>query len=154
MRAGGFDLTLPRQDPVLRLLNPSPRRIRVEYLGYTPAGSSRVMDSKTDAYGGRRGPELVAWLAEMLPNADIKVGFLRVQRPDRQRCGARCRDGHACKAPAVWDAVRDRAVNGRCKLHGGLSTGPKTPEGKQRCAAGRRAYWAARRAERVAGAGL
>ena len=154
MRTGNFDVTLPRGDPILRLLNPSPRRIRVGYVGYAPLGSSRVMDSKTDQFGCRRGPDLVAWLAEMLPNADIRIRFLRAQRPDRPRCGARCRDGHACRAPAVWDTVRDRPANGRCKLHGGLSTGPKTPEGKQRCAAGRRAYWAARRAERVAGAGL
>ncbi len=148
MRTGNFDLTLPRGDPILRLLNPSPRRVRVRYTGYAPPKSSRIMDSKTDQFGGRRGPELVTWLAEMFPNADIRVGFLRTQRPDRQRCDARCRDGHACKAPAVWDAERDRPVNGRCKLHGGLSTGPKTPEGKRRCAEGRRARWAARQAER------
>ena len=148
MRAGDFDLMLPRYDPVMRLLNPSLRRVRVRYVGYARTGSSRVMDSKRDEFEGRRGPELVEWLAEKLPNADIRVVFLRVQRPGRPRCGARCRDGHACKAPAVWDAVRDRAVNGRCKLHGGLSTGPKTPEGKQRCAEGRRAYWAARRLTR------
>jgi len=152
MRTGEFDVTLPRRDLVARLLNPSDRRIRVRYVGHAPPGSSRVMDSKTDEYGGRRGPELVLWLAEMLPNADIRVGFLRLQRPDRPRCGARCRDGHACRAPAVWDAVRDRPVNGRCKLHGGMSTGPKTPEGKQRCAEGRRTCWAARRAKREAAA--
>jgi len=154
MRTGRFDLTLPRGDPILRLLDSSPRRVRVGYVGYAPLGSSRVMDSRTDQFGGRRGPELVAWLAEMLPNADIRIRFLRTQRPDRPRCGARCRDGHACRAPAVWDAVRDRPVNGRCKLHGGMSTGPKTPEGKQRCTEGRRAYWAARRAERIAGGSL
>jgi len=147
IRAGDFDLMLPRYDPVMRLLNPSPRRVRVRYTGYARPKSSRVMDSRTDEYGGRRGPELVAWLAEWFPNADIRIGLLRVQRPERPRCGARWRDGHACRAPAVWDAVRDRPVNGRCKLHGGLSTGPRTPEGKQRCADGRHAYWAARRAE-------
>jgi len=146
MRTGEFDLILPRRDLAVRLLSPPPRRIRVGYAGYAPLGSSRVMDSKTDQFQGRRGPELVEWLAEKLPNADIRVVFLRTQRPDRPRCGARCRDGHACKAPAVWDALRDRPVNGRCKLHGGLSTGPKTLEGKQRCAEGRRVYWARRAA--------
>jgi len=148
MRTGALDVTLPRLDPLARLLGmPGQRRIRVRYVGYAPRKSSRVMDSKTDQFGGRHSPELVWWLAEMLPNADIKVGFLRLQRPDRARSGARCRDGHACRAPVVWDAARDRPVNGRCKLHGGMSTGPKTPEGKQRCAEGRRAYWAARRNE-------
>ena len=50
----------------------------------------------------------------------------------RLRCGAKCRDGHACRAPAVWDYTRNRPKNGRCRMHGGLSTGPKTPEGKRR----------------------
>lgn len=151
MRPGDFDLTLPIHDPVFLLLGRRTRRIRVGYAGYLPRNPSRVMDSKTDWYGGRRGPELVEWLAEEFPNADIRVRFARTQRSDRQRCGARCRDGHACKAPAVWDAVRDRPRNGRCKLHGGLSAGPKTLEGKRRCAEGRRTYWAARRTGREAG---
>ncbi len=53
-------------------------------------------------------------------------------RPQRPKCGARCRDGHACRAPAVWDRENDRPRNGRCRLHGGLSAGPRTPEGKLR----------------------
>ncbi|MFQ5974090.1 MAG: HGGxSTG domain-containing protein [Alphaproteobacteria bacterium] len=50
----------------------------------------------------------------------------------RPRCGARCRDGHSCRAPAVWDTQNDCPRNGRCRMHGGLSTGPKTWEGKVR----------------------
>jgi len=50
----------------------------------------------------------------------------------RPRCGARCRDGHPCQAPAVWDSEHDRPRNGRCRMHGGLSTGPRTEEGKRR----------------------
>ncbi len=38
------------------------------------------------------------------------------------RCGARTRSGCACRAPAM--------ANGRCRMHGGRSTGPRTPEGK------------------------
>jgi hypothetical protein len=53
---------------------------------------------------------------------------------ERPRCGARCRDGTPCEAPAVWDRRRDRPVNGRCRMHGGLSTGPKTEEGRRRIA--------------------
>jgi hypothetical protein len=41
-----------------------------------------------------------------------------------KRCGARNRRGSPCCCPAM--------PNGRCRLHGGLSTGPKTPEGKER----------------------
>ncbi len=51
---------------------------------------------------------------------------------ERPRCGARCRDGHSCRAPAVWDKENNRPRNGRCRMHGGLSTGPKTLEGKLR----------------------
>ena len=37
------------------------------------------------------------------------------------RCGAKNRRGDPCCCPVM--------PNGRCRLHGGLSTGPKTPEG-------------------------
>lgn len=40
------------------------------------------------------------------------------------RCGAKTRKGTPCRAPAM--------KNGRCRLHGGKSTGPKTPEGIER----------------------
>lgn len=38
------------------------------------------------------------------------------------RCGAKTRAGYACQQPAL--------SNGRCKWHGGKSTGPKTEAGK------------------------
>lgn len=57
---------------------------------------------------------------------------------DRPLCGARCRDGHRCQARAVWDKDQDCAVNGRCRNHGGFSSGPKTQAGKQRIAAAAR----------------
>jgi hypothetical protein len=41
------------------------------------------------------------------------------------RCGARTRAGCSCRQPAM--------KNGRCRMHGGLSTGPRTPEGRERC---------------------
>jgi hypothetical protein len=48
----------------------------------------------------------------------------------RPRCGARTRAGGTCQAAAVWDRENDRAVNGRCRMHGGLHHGrsglPKT----------------------------
>lgn len=43
---------------------------------------------------------------------------------DVRRCGARCRDGHLCQARAVRDA-EGFVRNGRCRLHGGISTGRK-----------------------------
>jgi hypothetical protein len=60
---------------------------------------------------------------------------------DRPRCGASCRSraGAPCRARAVWDREHDRPRNGRCRLHGGLSTGATTPAGRARLAeAGRK----------------
>jgi len=46
------------------------------------------------------------------------------------RCGAKSkRTGLPCRAPGVKKAD---GGYGRCRIHGGLSTGPKTPEGKVR----------------------
>src|SRR5690242_18200905 len=45
------------------------------------------------------------------------------------RCGAMTRCGTPCRAPGVHK--RD-GIYGRCRLHGGCSTGPKTPEGRER----------------------
>ena len=43
-------------------------------------------------------------------------------------CGAKTRAGTPCKQ-------RDIFSNGRCKFHGGLSTGPKTAKGKRKALA-------------------
>jgi hypothetical protein len=60
----------------------------------------------------------------------LPVGYRDDYRPfvddaGQPRCGARCRDGHPCKAKGIGKGHR-------CKNHGGQSTGPKTPEGRQR----------------------
>jgi hypothetical protein len=68
----------------------------------------------------------------------------RVFKRELPLCGARCRDGHLCQAKATRDAETGCYVrNGRCRLHGGLSTGPRTPEGKRRV--GEAARWRARK---------
>ena len=59
----------------------------------------------------------------------IRQPFYRVFKHELPLCGARCRDGHPCQARAAWDETRTYPRNGRCRMHGGLSTGPKTPEG-------------------------
>lgn len=51
-------------------------------------------------------------------------------KSDRPRCGAKTRAGGSCQARAVWNKAKDKPRNGRCRMHGGLSTGPKTPEGR------------------------
>ena len=64
-----------------------------------------------------------------------KVILLRNGNPqgnpmNAPRCGAKTRKGTPCKAPAM--------ANGRCRMHGGKSTGPRTPEGLERS---RKANW-------------
>ena len=46
------------------------------------------------------------------------------------RCRAKTRAGTPCKGPGM--------PNGRCRMHGGTSTGPRTADGLERC---RRANW-------------
>lgn len=53
--------------------------------------------------------------------------------PKRARCGARTRKGTPCRAKALPGKTR-------CKFHGGASTGPKTPEGRERIAEAQQSY--------------
>lgn len=59
----------------------------------------------------------------------------------RQPCHAKTRKGHPC---------RNKSEPGRrrCKFHGGMSTGPKTLEGKARIAEAQRNRWKAYRFEK------
>src|SRR5262245_53674449 len=63
----------------------------------------------------------------------------RSRKADRPRCGARTRRGTPCKA-------QGSGRGGRCKNHGGMSTGPRTAAGPARCAAAVQQRWAAWRA--------
>ena len=58
-----------------------------------------------------------------------KAGLTEAQHCPR--CGARTRSrpGGTCRQPAM--------PNGRCRMHGGCSTGPRTPEGMARLRAAR-----------------
>jgi len=69
-----------------------------------------IKENKAKPREKRRG-----WLKNDNPPGDF------MQAP---RCGAKTRKGTLCQAPAM--------KNGRCRLHGGKSTGPKTPEGIER----------------------
>ena len=50
-------------------------------------------------------------------------------------CGARTKAGSPCKLAAIY-------INGRCKLHGGLSTGTTSNEGRERCREAAQRRWA------------
>lgn len=68
-------------------------------------------------------------LAGHRPNPNWKTCLPKWLRP---HCGAKTRAGGSCRATPVWDKVNDKPRNGRCRMHGGLSTGAKTEEGKRR----------------------
>lgn len=53
----------------------------------------------------------------------------QMENPKEARCGARNRAGNACGNRPL--------PNGRCRFHGGLSTGPRTADGIERIRAAR-----------------
>jgi hypothetical protein len=70
--------------------------------------------------------------AEMTDVAHTATLLARLELAEAApRCGARTRSGRPCKSPALHGKQR-------CRMHGGASTGPRTPEGKERA---RMANW-------------
>lgn len=63
------------------------------------------------------------------PNAD-RINVIAVPRKNPTLCCGALRNGEPCKRPAGQGT--SHVGYGRCKLHGGCSTGPKTEEGKAR----------------------
>jgi hypothetical protein len=55
-----------------------------------------------------------------LPNWRITLPLAQAS----PRCGARTKTGMPCKAPAM--------ACGKCRMHGGASTGPRTSQGLER----------------------
>lgn len=72
-----------------------------------------------------RGRERASW-------GTSECGARTTPKRERPQCGARTRQGTPCQAPAVWDKAKNQPRNGRCRMHGGLSTGPRTAEGRRR----------------------
>jgi len=87
--------------------------------------------------------KVVAWV-EARRERRARATRKRPKRDERPRCGARCRDGHACNAPVVWKGGAQAPRNGRCRMHGGLSTGPRSREGWARTLAALNAWRIAR----------
>jgi len=71
----------------------------------------------------------------MIAYADV-ITYLRQQqrRKDRPVCAAKTRAGRPCR-------MRVEFGKARCRLHGGLSTGPKTEAGRARIAEAQRRRW-------------
>jgi hypothetical protein len=68
-----------------------------------------------------------------------EAGNRRPRRRDRPRCHARTRAGGAC-------LVRVEPGKARSRFHGGLSTGPRTEQGRARISEAQRRRWRAYRA--------
>lgn len=110
-----------------------------------PKGGSRMPPAKLMAQMQAMQKEAEAMLARHKTNAvkpngngngthlaapGQRRGTLRHGNPSGDflsapRCGAKCRAGHACRQPAM--------PNGRCRLHGGKSTGARTADGLAKC---------------------
>jgi len=52
---------------------------------------------------------------------------MEITLEQKEYCGAKTRKGTPCKRRDIYE-------NGRCRLHGGLSTGPRTEAGKRKSA--------------------
>ena len=87
-----------------------------------------VTENSTQTAGNNEAPLHGVWKH---PRTNSHIGSKqahspsppKVRKQDQPKCGARTSAGGQCKAPIV-------AGKNRCRLHGGKSTGPRTPEGK------------------------
>src|SRR5262244_3317906 len=75
------------------------------------------------------------WCREMLERG-LSYRGLPLKRKFRPRCCAKTRAG----APCIRRVVPGKR---RCRFHGGLSTGPRTVEGRARIAEAQRRRWRA-----------
>ena len=106
---------------------------------------------QTTKYWERQAGPIAGYAVDRFKVALMAAGYvfapspldagLNVGKPKRLRplmlpklCGAKNRKGNACRCLAI-------SGKARCKFHGGLSTGPKSAEGKERIAQAQRLRW-------------
>lgn len=99
---------------------------RIDRPGYFVSDRSKAYYQRQEAIARLK---LTQGMSEQEARAFIreKVKHYRDKARPYELCAARNRQGNPCKARAL--------PNGRCRNHGGMSTGPKTPEGKARALA-------------------
>ena len=124
--SGGTRAAAVRQDPLQR------ERERAAGDDGGLALGSPEMVGLNPAMPGRVGADAVPPERQDPVQRERTPGPLRNGNPRGNpnlapRCGAKTRLGCPCKSPAM--------ANGRCRMHGGASTGPNTAEGKARIAA-------------------
>ena len=76
------------------------------------------------------------WHAVIVARERATVERARLRELRNKPCGARTRSGHPCRRKGL-------GKGGRCPNHGGMSTGPRTPEGRARISAALKARCAA-----------
>ncbi|MGE0119581.1 MAG: HGGxSTG domain-containing protein [Dongiaceae bacterium] len=118
-RMAGLSSRLMRHTiPGFRLLGRLPAEARAAAL--PPAGQAAVAPAAAAPAANRKFHAAPEARRGCLRNGNPAGDFLAAPR-----CGARTRTGGCCRQPAM--------ANGRCRLHGGRSTGPRTPAGLARC---------------------
>jgi hypothetical protein len=83
----------------------------------------------------KKGARSARWLAVLEQRAAKATARDVVRKLKERPCCAKTRSGTSCKR-------RGLGRGGRCANHGGLSTGPRTLEGRQRIAEAQRKRWA------------
>src|SRR5215203_4783312 len=103
-----------------RIRSGGTQRVIVQHVTVTEGGKA-VVAGQVETGGPAPGGECFKMKDE--PHARILRQRLALANAS-PRCGASCRDGQPCRGAAM--------ANGRCRMHGGPSTGPRTPEGLER----------------------
>ena len=78
-------------------------------------------------------PDIAEAIAREMARLAAKEKAAQARR--RVPCGARTRKGQPCR-------LLSEPGRKRCKFHGGMSTGPRTAEGRARIAEAQRRRWA------------
>ena len=107
--------------------------------GWAPLRITKALGLMIFCTSGARARGGVLGASRLIPTAPLPSWYPRPPRPKRVICGAKTRKGTPCRA-------KSELGRRRCKFHGGMSTGPKTPEGKARIAEAQRRRWQVYRA--------
>lgn len=127
-------LPLPDPEPALPKPVPTPRPplTQVEWLAkWFPPTAAEIRAEQLALQRQDMAECTARWRSwgerRLYRDLDGKVQELGWHAPkrERDRCGAKTRTGEPCKAPALPE-------KDRCRMHGGLSTGPKSLKGKTR----------------------
>ncbi|TDE35057.1 helix-turn-helix domain-containing protein [Antarcticimicrobium sediminis] len=120
------------------------RKATVDLRGYAPDRILRALglagQSRRGTYPGPRFSGFFASITRARDGGLVQTDLPAVTTRTNWRCGARTRKGTPCRAKALPGKTR-------CRFHGGLSTGPKTREGRDRIAEAQRRRWARWRVE-------